>query len=49
MDVDKVLDQRRVGQVKLEIYLDTDSSPTQTPGLIHLQIEAQVAYRLGFW
>ena len=44
MDVDKVLDQRRVGQVKLEIYLDTDSSHIQTPGPVRLQIDTQIAY-----
>ena len=47
MDMDKVLDQRRIGEVKLEIYLDTDSSPTRTPGPVRLQIDAQVAYGLG--
>ena len=31
MDVDKVLDQRWDGHIKLEAYLDTNLSPTQTP------------------
>ena len=48
MDMDKVLDQSRVEQVKLEIYLDMNSSPTRTPGPVHLQIDAQIAYKLGF-
>ena len=48
MDVDKVLDQRRVGHIKLEAYLDTDSSPTQTSGPVCLHIDVQVTYGLGF-
>ena len=48
MDVDKVLDQRRVGHIKLEAYLDTDSSHTRTLGLVRLKIDVQIAYGLGF-
>ena len=48
MDMDKVLDQNWVGHIKLEAYLDTDSSPTRTPGSVRLKIDAQVSYGLGF-
>jgi hypothetical protein len=46
--VDKVLDKRRDEHNKIESYSETDASPTQILGLVHLQIEAQDAYRLGF-
>ena len=49
MDVDKVMDKRWDRHIKLEAYLDTNSSPTRIPGPVRLQIEAQVAYWLGFW
>jgi hypothetical protein len=46
--VDKVLDKRRDKHNKMEAYLETDASPTPILGPVHLQIEAQDAYRLRF-
>jgi hypothetical protein len=33
----------------MEAYSKMDASPTQIPGPVHLQIEAQDAYELRFW
>jgi hypothetical protein len=47
-DVDMVQDQRRDGHNTMESYSETKASPTQILGPVHLQIEAQDTYRLGF-
>jgi hypothetical protein len=46
--VDKVWDQRQDEHNMMEAYSEMEASPTQIPGLVHLQIEAQDAYRLRF-
>jgi hypothetical protein len=46
--VDKVLDKRQDDHNKMETYSETDASPTQIPGPVHLPIKAQNAYRLRF-
>jgi hypothetical protein len=33
----------------METYSETEASPTRIPGPVHLQIEAQDQYGLGFW
>jgi hypothetical protein len=47
-DVDKVRDQRRDEHIMMEAYSETEASPTQIPGPVHLQIEAQDAYGFKF-
>ena len=47
-DVNKVLDKRQDDHIKIEIFSDSDSSPTQTTGPLRLQIDSQDAYEVGF-
>jgi len=47
-DVNKVLNKRQDDHIKIEIFSDSDSSPTQTTGPLCLQIYAQEAYEVGF-
>jgi hypothetical protein len=46
--VDKVLDKRWGEHNKMETYSETDASPTQIPGPVHLQIEIKNTYGLRF-
>jgi hypothetical protein len=46
--MDKVQDQRWDDHSTMEAYLETEATPTWILGLVHLQIESQDAYRLGF-
>jgi len=45
-DVNKVLGNRQDDHIKIEIFSDADSSPTQTTGPLRLQIDAQHAYEV---
>ena len=47
-DVKKVSHKRRDDHIKMEIFFNSDSSPTRTPGPLRVQIDVQDAYGVGF-
>ena len=47
-DLNKVLDKRRDDHIKMEIFSNSDSSPTRTPEPLRVQIDVQNAYGVGF-